>query len=206
MIICCFQIFHLMTSSIGNIFRVTGPLCGKSPFTGEFPSQRPATRSFDIFFDLHLNKRLSKQAGDLRRHRAHYDVIVMNFHKGGLHPKKYAHGACFLVFCCGLLPVDFSHFFSDVILGAMASQITSLSIVYSTVYSGADHRKHQSSAPLTFVRGPVIGEFAAQMVSNAENASIWWRHHIFQDYFADTGAICPGVSEIILKNISKWVT
>ena len=33
-----------------------------SPVTGEFPSQRPVTRSFDVFFDLHLNKRLSKQS------------------------------------------------------------------------------------------------------------------------------------------------
>ena len=38
-------------------------LCaGNSPVTGEFPSQRPVTRSFDIFFDLRLNKRLSKQS------------------------------------------------------------------------------------------------------------------------------------------------
>ena len=50
-----------------------------SQVNGEFPSQRPVTRSFDVFFDLHLNKRLSKNrvAGDLRRHRAHYDVNVM---------------------------------------------------------------------------------------------------------------------------------
>ena len=41
----------------------------------------------------------------------------------------------------------------DVIMGTMASQITSLTIVYSIVYSGADQRKHQSSASLTFVRG-----------------------------------------------------
>ena len=38
-------------------------------------------------------------------------------------------------------------------MGAMASQITSLTIVYSTVYSGADQRKHQSSASLAFLRG-----------------------------------------------------
>ena len=38
-------------------------------------------------------------------------------------------------------------------MGAMASQITSLIIVYSTVYSGADQRKHQRSASLAFVRG-----------------------------------------------------
>ena len=49
-----------MTSSNGNIFRVTGHLCGE--FTGEFPAQRPVTRRLDVFFDLRLNKRLSKQS------------------------------------------------------------------------------------------------------------------------------------------------
>ena len=43
--------------------------------------------------------------------------------------------------------------YDDVKLGAIASQITSLTIVYSTVYSDADQRKHQSSASLSFVRG-----------------------------------------------------
>ena len=47
----------------------------------------------------------------------------------------------------------YSHY-SDVIMGAVA-QITSLTIVYSTVHSGADKRKHQSSVSLTFVRWPV---------------------------------------------------
>ena len=51
----------MMTSSNGNIFRVTGPLCGEFTGSGEFPTQRPVTRSFDVFFDLRLNKRLSKQ-------------------------------------------------------------------------------------------------------------------------------------------------
>ena len=50
-----------MTSSNGNIFRVTGPLCGEFTGPGEFPTQRPVTRSFDVFFDRRLNKRLSKQ-------------------------------------------------------------------------------------------------------------------------------------------------
>ena len=138
--------------------------------------------------------------------------------------------------------------YNDVIMSKMASQITSLTIVYSTVYSGADQRKHQSSASLAFVRGiyrwpvaqlpsqffpahvpvfhkrqktlqwrhngrdsvsnhqphhcllnrlfrrrsketsklrvtglcagnsPGTGEFPAQMASNADKASIWWRH------------------------------
>ena len=38
-------------------------LCaGNSPVTGELPSQKPVTRIFDVFFDLRLNKRLSKQS------------------------------------------------------------------------------------------------------------------------------------------------
>ena len=52
---------YMMTSSNGNIFRVTGPLCGEFTGPGEFPTQRPVTRSFDVFFDLRLNERLSKQ-------------------------------------------------------------------------------------------------------------------------------------------------
>ena len=35
---------------------------GNSPATGEFPTQRPVTQSFDVFFDLDMNKRLSKQS------------------------------------------------------------------------------------------------------------------------------------------------
>ena len=52
----------MMTSSNRNIFRVTALCAGNSPVTGEFPSQRPATRNFDAFFDMRLNKRWSKQS------------------------------------------------------------------------------------------------------------------------------------------------
>ena len=51
----------MVTSSNGNIFRVTGPLCGEFTGPGEFPTQRSVTRSFDVLFDLRLNKRLSKR-------------------------------------------------------------------------------------------------------------------------------------------------
>ena len=44
------------------------------------------------------------------------------------------------------------NYYSAVIMGTMAPQITSLAIVYSTVYKSADQRKHQSSASLAFVR------------------------------------------------------
>ena len=58
----CLFICFIKTSSNGNIFRVTGPLCGEFTAPGEFPSQRPVTQSFDVFYDLRLNKRLSKQS------------------------------------------------------------------------------------------------------------------------------------------------
>ena len=103
----------MMTSSNGNIFRVTGPLCGEfaghrwipltkasdaelwcflsvpeQTVTSKFPTQRPVTWSFDVFLDLRLNRQLSNgAAGDLRRYRAHYDVIVIKI------------GRCFSHYC-----------------------------------------------------------------------------------------------------------
>ena len=65
-------------------------LCvGNSPVTGEFPSQRPVTRSLDVFFDLRLNKRLSKQPrrwwfetplGPLWRHHNEVKVPTLGVH------------------------------------------------------------------------------------------------------------------------------
>ena len=56
---------------------------GNSPVSGEFPAQRPVTRSFDVFFDVRVWVN-TREAGDLRRYRIHYDVIVM----------KYARSVC----------------------------------------------------------------------------------------------------------------
>ena len=49
--------------------------------------------------------------------------------------------------------VDYDANYIDVIMRTMSPQITGLTIDYSTVNSGADQRKHQSSASLAFVRG-----------------------------------------------------
>ena len=65
-----------------KIFSALLAICaGNSPITGEFPAQRSATRSFDVFFDLLLKNRWVniRDAGDLRRH---YDVTVMWWHLG----------------------------------------------------------------------------------------------------------------------------
>ena len=53
---------------------------GNSLVSGEFPAQRPVSRSFDIFFDLRwINRWVNNgEAGDSRLYRAHYDVIVMD--------------------------------------------------------------------------------------------------------------------------------
>ena len=102
---------RMMTSSNGSIFRVTGHLCGE--FTGHrwIPAQRPVTRSFDVFFDLRLNKRLSKQSW-----RCWFETLSRPLwrHCNGsaqmpsvcgmiifaVHPKRYEHGSpllCYIV-------------------------------------------------------------------------------------------------------------
>ena len=61
-------------------FSVLLALCaGKSPVTGEFPAQKPMTGMFDFsLIWASINDWVSnREAGDLRRHRAHYDVTVM---------------------------------------------------------------------------------------------------------------------------------
>ena len=72
--------------------------------------------------------------------------------------------------------------YNDIIMGAVASQITSLTIFYSAVYSDADQRKHQKILVNGLCAGnsPVTGEFPAQMANDAENVSIWWRHHVMR--------------------------
>ena len=52
----------MMTSSNETFPALLAICAGNSPVTGEFPAQRPVMRSFDVFFDLRLNKRLSKQS------------------------------------------------------------------------------------------------------------------------------------------------
>ena len=67
---------NMMTSSTGNIFRVTGHLCGEFTGPGEFPAQSPVTQLslISAWINGWVNNR---EAGDLRRNRANYDVTVM---------------------------------------------------------------------------------------------------------------------------------
>ena len=98
---------------------------------------------------------------------------------------------CFMCFICHDISVSpsqkcahrfvvlhLSSYYNDVIMGAMASQITSLTIVYSTVYSATDEKTSKLLVTgLCEGNSPVTGDIPAQRASNAENVSIWWHHY-----------------------------
>ena len=88
--------------------------------------------------------------------------------------------------------------YGDVIMGVITSQITSLTIVYSSVYSDRRRSKKTSELRVTGLgagNSPGTGEFPAQMASNAENISIWWRHHVL--YFSNTyGTVSSAASQL----------
>ena len=72
-----------------------------------------------------------------------YTLLVFGWHKSG----TFVWRVYFCRFC------ELFNHYGDVMMGVLASQISSLTIVHSNVYSGADQRKHQSSVSLAFVRG-----------------------------------------------------
>ena len=100
---------------------------------------------------------------------------------------------------CHTSPWTASHrvsHYNDVIMRAMSSQITSLTIVYSTVYSGPDQRKHQSSASLAFAWGthrcPVKSPHkwpVTRKMFPFDDVMIYWVHFI---------GICPYHNETSL--------
>ena len=66
-----------MTSWNGTFSALLAICAGNSPVSGELPSQRPVTRSFDVYFDLRLDERLSKHSLGWWLETPHYDVRVM---------------------------------------------------------------------------------------------------------------------------------
>ena len=82
-------------------------------------------------------------------------------------------------------------------MDVMASQIISFTIVYSTIHSGADQRKHQSSVSQAFVRGihqwPVNSPHKWPV--GAENVFIWWHHH---------GSVPVAPGNLLYLLLSMW--
>ena len=85
---------------------------------------------------------------------------------------------CFLLVYCYHVS---SLYCSDVIMSAMASQITSLRIVYSTfIPAPIKEKKKTRLCVIGFYDPPVTCGFASERASNVENVYIWWRHHVVQ--------------------------
>ena len=151
-----------------NTFRITGTLCEDLPF---------------ILISVWTN---SEVAGEMRRLYAHVMPPLCIHHFSG--PSEIIQNGRWVCF-------KFLLHYSDVIMGVMASQITSLTIVYSTVYPGANQRKHQSSASLAIVRrihrwpvhspnkGPVtrkIFPFDDVIMKISKTVPIKWKFHYHQ--------------------------
>ena len=113
-------------------------------------------------------------------------------------PPHYNTPCLFLLSCCLHLCcltqnwITLKHY--DVMMGEMASQITSLTIVYSTVYSDADQRKHQSSASLAFVQGILRGPVnfphkwpVTRKMFPCYDVIMWWSQSNKRSRSFDTG-------------------
>ena len=97
-----------------------------------------------MFFAVSLNMILNTEPSCRTLRPSCYDAVTLNDGNiATVYLMKYVHN--FVSFCWGY------HYY-DVIMGAMGSQITKLTTVYSTLYCGAEQRKHQSSASLAFMR------------------------------------------------------
>ena len=142
---------------------------GNSSVTGECPSQRPVTRSFDVFFDMRLNKRLSKQS------RCRWFNIPSRSlwrHSIAISPPPH-------IFnyrdCCRKpwIPLRWRH---NDHAGVSNHQ------PHGCLLNRLFRRKSKKTSKLRVTglcagNSPGTGEFPAQMASNAENVSIGWRHH-----------------------------
>ena len=124
-------------------------------------------------------------------------------------------------------PRVYALYYSDIIMGAMASQITSLTIVYLTIHSDADQRKHQSSASLAFVWGfhrwpvnsPHKGPVTRKMFP-FDDIIMWFvlccvllwfgTSHLPISFMVNSLALwqshdCPSAIESTLKNMGKCI-
>ena len=151
---------------------VTGLCEGNLPVAGGFPSQRASNMEMFPFDDIIMvfctcfGYVISSYLSHVRNLPIFFRVTSLDYFIG-LPQCQWSNPELMCII---------SHY-NDVIMSAMALQITSLMIVYSIVYWDADQRKHQNVTGLCVGNSPVTGEFPAQRASNSENVSIWWCHH-----------------------------
>ena len=97
-----------------------------------------------------------------------------------------------VAWCFKVIPTHYN----DVIMGAMASQITSLTIIYSSIYSDADERKHQSSVSLAFVQG-----IHWWPVNSLYKRPVTWKMFLFDDIF-----MCCCVTALMCLHFYQTIT
>ena len=100
-----------------------------------------------------------------------------------VHPKNHGDGSGFVIPYRCWIPIDFTHIhYCDVIMGAMG---VSNHQPHDCLLNRSFRRKSRKISKLCVTglcagNSPVTGEIPAQMASNAENVSIWWRHHVLK--------------------------
>ena len=139
----------MMTSLHGSVFCIIGPLWGSTP------RQRPVMQGVEMYLMLAWTHRWTNNpvAGNLRRHDTHVTTLRWKMF-------NWCHIG-FSIIC----------HYSDAIMSVMASQIIAVSIVCSTVCSGAE--RHQGSASLAFVTGIHRWTMVSPHKSNAENEKMF---------------------------------
>ena len=157
-----------MTSLNGNIFRVTGPFERNPPMTDGFPSQSPVRRSFDVLFGTCLSKQLSQQS---RRRRFETpssslwrQCKVISAKNTSRNPKYWE---------VQFHTLRWRHDGHDSVSNHQP---------HDCLFNCLFRRRWKKTSKLRVTglctgNSPGTGEFPAQMASNAENVSIWWRHH-----------------------------
>ena len=126
----CWNVFHVISVAIIAI------LVGIPSCTAWCYSHKPFPTNIG---KVHWHNIASRTDNNVNRSLIRNGILICRFEH------------CHLV-CVGLLFFAHTCHYNDVTMDSLASQITSLTIVYSAVYSGADQRKHQSSASRAFVR------------------------------------------------------
>ena len=142
--------------------RVTGLCAGNSPGT-DFPAQMVSNaEKVSIWWRHHNNHPASRRchrlimAGSIRHFPPNFnyrDILTWDDQLRTSHSTKQKQNREDILKICRIAIIAKRYHYDDAMMSAMASQITSLTIVYSTVNSDADQRKHQSSSSLAFVRG-----------------------------------------------------
>ena len=117
--------------------------------SGQISKKRQSPHYWPFFRGMHRWPVNSPHNGPVTRKKLPFDDVITDNHFSTSDPLCAPE-----ILCINRQPEDISlvHY-NDVIMGAMESQIISITIVYSIVYSDADQRKHQGPASLAFVRG-----------------------------------------------------